>query len=209
MNRFTFLLCMCLGMTLAGGSLFAYAAHAAQATEATEATAKRLTLPKPDTEGGKTLLQALALRKTTRNFSDKPVAEQDLSNLLWAAWGVTHDGKRTVPTANNKQEAALYVALESGVWQYDGQKHELVLALAEDARSKLGGAPVILLYAAPEKDHYAGMHVGSMYQNVGLYCASAGLANVVKAQKADALNGVLPLPDGYKVFILQLVGMPR
>jgi hypothetical protein len=53
------------------------------------------------------------------------------------------------------------------------------------------------------------MHVGSLYQNAGLYCASAGLASVVKATGASALDGELKLPQGYKVLIVQPVGFPR
>jgi hypothetical protein len=50
------------------------------------------------------------------------------------------------------------------------------------------------------------MHLGSLYQNAGLYCASAGLANVVKANGKDALKGKLPLPKNYEVFIIHSIG---
>ncbi len=75
-------------------------------------------------------------------------------------------------------------------------------------RSSFSNAPVTLLYA-DEKGPYAGMHVGAMYQNVGLYCASAGLANVVKATGVDVLRGKLPLPPGYSILIIQNVGHPE
>ncbi len=204
MARFVVLLCACLGCAMAWLLVSVSSGQAAEAPE------KRLSLPKPDISGGKPLMEALALRKSTRAFSDKPVSQRDLSNLLWAAWGVNRaDGKRTVPTANNRQEVSLYVAMDNGVWLYDAQKNELALALDMDARYKFGGGPLILLYVALADSRYSGMHVGSMYQNAGLYCASAGLGNVVKAQKADALDGVLKLPGGYKVMIIQVVGVPK
>ena len=129
--------------------------------------------------------------------------------LLWATWGVNRpDGRRTAPMAKNEQNVAVYVVLADGVWRYEGKSHELVKELGIDARSRFGSAPVTLVYAA-EEGPFAGMHVGSLYQNAGLYCASAGLANVVKATGASALDGELKLPAGYKVLIVQPVGFPR
>jgi hypothetical protein len=104
---------------------------------------------------------------------------------------------------------ALYVVLESGVWLYEAKEHALIRALDKDVRSKFGNPPLVLLYAAPKDDRFAGMHVGSLYQNAGLYCASAGLASVVKATGADALNKELTLPAGYTIYIVQPVGWPR
>ena len=118
------------------------------------------------------------------------------------------DGRRTVPTARNSQAAALYVVLASGVWRYEGATHGLVKALNVDERARFGGAPVTLIYAA-EEGPYAGMHVGSMYQNAGLYCASAGLANVVKGTGVSVLQGRLPLPPGYSILVVQSVGLPQ
>ena len=63
-------------------------------------------LPEPEREGGKTLLETLSLRQTNRDISPREIPLQVLSNLLWAAWGVNRpeDGKRTAPSAKNKQE---------------------------------------------------------------------------------------------------------
>lgn len=184
--------------------------HIAGAASGPETGRERITLPAPDKTGGKPLMQALALRASNRAFSPQAISNQDLSNLLWAAWGVNRqDGRRTVPTARNTQDAALFVARENGVWRYEGQTHQLVKVLDEDKRAgNFGGAPVVLVYAAKLGPH-AGMHVGSMYQNAGLYCASAGLANVVRATGVSAFQGHLPLPPGYAVLIVQLVGLPR
>ena len=153
-------------------------------------------------------MQALALRASNRSISRQPLPEKDVSNILWAAWGVNRpDGRRTVPTARNMQAVALYAARADGVWRYEGEGHELIKVLDEDWRAEFGGAPLTLIYAA-EEGPYAGMHVGSMYQNAGLYCASAGLANVVKATGLSSVRERLPLPFGYSVQILQLVGLP-
>jgi hypothetical protein len=173
------------------------------------ADAGSITLPPPEKTGGKPLMQCLNERKSTRSFSDAPLPTQELSNLLWATWGVNRpDGRRTAPMAKNEQNVAVYVVLADGVWRYEGKSHELIKELGVDARSRFGGAPVTLVYAA-EEGPFAGLHVGSLYQNAGLYCASAGLASVVKATGASALDGELKLPAGYKVLIVQPVGFPR
>lgn len=170
---------------------------------------KIVQLPAPDTGGGIPLMQALSQRQSTRDIDPRPLPAQELSNLLWATWGVNRPtGHRTAPTSQNRQAIVVYVAIDSGVWYYDGVRNELVMALDMDVRANLGGAPVTLLYAAPPADYAAGMHVGSLYQNAGLYCASAGLANVVQRMGNDSLKGILPLPDGFEVFVIQRIGYP-
>lgn len=172
---------------------------------------KTVLLPVPDKTGGMPLMEALANRRSERNVDpSRQLSAQELSNLLWATWGVNRpDGRRTAPTAKNTQNVGVCVAMENGVWWYDAPKNILELALDVDARARFGGAPVTLIYFAPTDDPAAGMHVGSLYQNAGLYCASAGLANVVKMTGADALEGQLALPDGYRVFVVQSIGYPR
>jgi nitroreductase len=173
------------------------------------ASSKRKNLPKAHTNGGKPIMEALAGRKSTRQFSSAPVSEQDLSNILWATWGINRqNGMRTAPSARNRQDATIYAALEDGVWEYDAKAQQLVLALPGDQRGKFGGAPLTLLYAATENDEAAAMLLGSLYQNAGLYCASSGLGNVVKITGRDALEGKLPLPSGYRVLVVQSIGWP-
>ncbi|SBV90540.1 conserved exported hypothetical protein [uncultured delta proteobacterium] len=178
--------------------------------EAADGGLKRIALPKPETTGGKPLMEALAARSADRNFAARPLPGQTLSNLLWATWGVNRpDGRRTAPTAMNKQSIRVYAALENGVWLYDGVTNELILAMEGDTRATFGGAPLTLLFAVPDDDPFGRMHAGALFQNAGLFCASEGLANVVKRTGADALDGKLPLPEGYKVVIIQSIGYPK
>ncbi|MDR2050574.1 MAG: nitroreductase family protein [Deltaproteobacteria bacterium] len=169
-----------------------------------------LALPAPDRSGGIPLMRALNERRTDRGISSEALSNADLSNLLWAAWGINRsDGRRTIPTARGKQDINLYLAIENGVWLYEAKEHRLRQVLPEDYRGRFGNAAVTLLFASPADDPFAGMHIGSMYQNAGLYCASAGLANVVKASGTDVLAKKLPLPAGYKIFIVQSIGHPK
>ena len=80
---------------------------------ATTLIAQNIQLPAPDKKGGKTLMQALSERKSTREFQEKELSNNVLSNLLWAANGFNREDKRTAPTANNRQELELYVVLKT------------------------------------------------------------------------------------------------
>jgi hypothetical protein len=173
--------------------------------------AANLPLPAPDKMGGAPLMQALARRHATRDLKGmetggKEIPPGTLSSLLWATWGINRaDGKRTAPTANNNQAANVYVALKNGIWLYNAQKNQLELQLEQDMRGALGKAPLVLIYAA-KNDHYGAMAVGALFQNAGLYCASAGLGNVVRASNVGAVDKLLKIPDGYKIWVTQAVG---
>ena len=171
-------------------------------------TATRMELPAPNKTGGMPLMQALSARHSTKtNYSGAALSPQQLSDLLWATWGANReDGRRTAPTAMNRQDVRVYVALENGVWQYDAG-HALIKVLDGDWRGQMGGGSLTLIYAIPQANEWGGAHVGSLYQNAGLYCASAGLGNFVHVSGLHALDGKLPLPDGWKIFIIQTVGL--
>ena len=124
---------------------------------------QQIILPKPKLEGGKTVLKALQKRETIREISDKKLAVQMLSNLLWAACGVNRKKGpfgipgRTAASASNSQEIDLYVALNEGVYLYDAIRHTLIPVAAGDLRFLANNpgqavlsahAPVQLIYVA-------------------------------------------------------------
>ena len=164
-------------------------------------------LPAPMTSGGKALLQCMKERRTNRKLDGADLRLEQLSTLLWTAWGVNRaDGRHVVPTARNEQRVQVYAVLADGVWQYQPEKNAIKKVLDGDQRKRFDGSTLILLYAGPKDDIFAGMHVGSMYQNVGLYCASEGLANCVKYTKHDLLDKELPLPKNWTVYIAHSLG---
>lgn len=186
-----------------------------------------LTLPAPQTEGGKSLLQALKDRRSSREFAPKALPMQVLSDLLWAADGVNRpgSGKRTAPSARDRREIDVYVALQDGLYRYDAEKHGLLLVLKEDVRALTGKqefvatAPLNLIYVADfsraagdtdlEKAQYAGADTGFISQNVYLFCASQGLGTVVRGYvDKPALEKKMGLPPGRKVVLAQTVGYP-
>jgi hypothetical protein len=172
-----------------------------------EANRERISLPAPDRQGGAPLMQALAERKSTRKFASSDLEVRHTSNILWSAVGMNRrDGKRTIPTAYNRQNIIVYAAMSIGVWRYLPEKHALERESRENLCRKLGGAPLTLGFAA--QGEFAGLHAGSAYQNVGLYCASAGLANVVKITGVREFKAVLKLPEDYELLIVQSIGLP-
>jgi hypothetical protein len=175
------------------------------------AMAGLIELPAPQKDSGIPLMQAFAQRHSERQFSSQSLPLQEVSNILWAACGISRqDGKRTIPTAMNYQRIAVYAVLSDGVYRYDADQNILEPVLDGNyLQLYSNGAPLILLHTAQENDRFSACHIGSMYQNVALYCASAGLANVMKAQETHVLDGKLPLPEGYRVFMIQPIGYPK
>ena len=190
--------------------------------------AKTIQLPKPNMSGGKPLMQALKERKSTREFSSKALAPQVLSDLLWAANGVSRpeSGYRTAPSAHNAQEIDIYVTLSDGLYLFDALAHELKLIVSGDLRGLTGKQPFVkeaavnLIYVAnfsklgdasvEDVTFYTATDAGFVSENVYLYCASAGLATVVRGwvDKA-ALGKAMKLRPDQKVILAQTVGYPK
>jgi len=184
-------------------------------------------LPKPQTDGGKPLMQVLKERKSVRAFSSQDLSEQTLSNLLWAACGINRpDGRRTAPSAMNRQEMDIYVVTAKGAWLYDAKEHLLKPVAAGDLRTLAGTqewvkeAPVNLVYVADTakmgggdeeaRTLYSGADTGFIAQNVYLYCASEELATVVRASvDRPALSKALGLRPEQKIILAQTVGHPK
>ncbi|MDR3366310.1 MAG: SagB/ThcOx family dehydrogenase [Prevotellaceae bacterium] len=184
------------------------------------AFAQNIQLPAPQKSGGKPLMEALSQRKSAREFDAKELSDQTLSNLLWAAYGFNRDGMRTAPSANNKQEFDVYVTLKKGLYLYNAKDNALELVKSEDLRSKagkqgfVGTAPLNLVYVyntakmADEKMAYA--DCGFIAQNVYLYCASEGLAAVVRGfVDKEELAKAIGLKPGYAITLSQTVGYPK
>jgi nitroreductase len=185
---------------------------------------KPIDLVKPQTEGGEPLLEALRERRSQREFAREKLAPQVLSNLLWAAFGINRpdSGKRTAPSARNRQDMDVYVAMAEGLFLYEAKGHRLMPVLSEDVRGLTGtqefvrDAPANLIYVAPVPAGAdenvlvtAGVHAGLIAENVYLYCASEGLATVVRGSiDRGALSKAMKLPPDRRIILAQSVGYP-
>jgi len=198
---------------------------AAPSLAATEATV--LELPPPRTEGGKRLIQALKLRRSIREYSDRPLPVQVLSDLLWAAFGINRpSGDRTAPYWRHIMVIDVYAAMADGVWLYEPKRHVLLPHSRDDIRAQTGlqdfvaNAPLNLVYvahgermrdiSANERRLYASVDSGFIGQNVYLFCASEGLATVFRgAVDYEKLNRTMQLDADQFVTFAQTVGYSR
>ena len=183
-------------------------------------------LPNPQKEGGKPLMAALNARMSTKTFNGEKLPMQTLSNLLWAAFGINRpDGRRTAPSAKNWQETEIYVATADGVYLWDAKKNTLETILTKDIRAITGNqeyvkdASVVLIYVSDyvkvnagemDKQILVGADTGMIAENVYLFCASEGLATVVRANiDINALGKELKLRPDQKIILDQCVGYPK
>ena len=187
---------------------------------------KPVALPTPQTSGGKPLMQVLKERKSVRDFGPEPLSRQTISNLLWAAWGINReDGRRTAPSASNRQEIDVYAVMADGAYLYDAQANALKLVAPADLRKFAGtqayvaGAPLNLVYVADTarlggddaaKLATANADTGFIAQNVYLFCASEGLGTVVRGSvNRDDLGKALNLRAGQRITLAQSVGYAK
>lgn len=190
------------------------------------ATSSIVALPAPQTDGGLPLMQALMRRRSSREFGSRTLGPQVLSNLLWAACGVNRPqtGMRTAPSAHNSQAIEVFAALPDGLFLYEPKQHALVLRNAADLRASTGvqafvaHAAVNLIYVADlakaggtSEEHlmYTAADAGHISQNVYLFCASEGLATVVRGWvDRAALSAAMGLRADERIVLAQTVGHP-
>ena len=185
-------------------------------------------LPAPETDGGRPLMSVLKARASSREFGAEALPPQTLSNLLWAAWGVNRpDGRRTAPSASNRQEIEIYVTLPGGAYVWDAKANVLSPVVPGDHRAATGTQPfpataaLNLVYVAdmtklsrpatdPQQMLNVGADAGFIAENVYLFCASEGLATVVRALvPREALAKTLQLRETQVIVLAQTVGFPK
>ena len=177
-------------------------------------------------------MEALRKRRSIRKWKDISISEQDLSNLLWAACGITKEkygkvkSKRTAPSACNSQEIRVYVLLEKGVFLYDEENHALRRISSADIREHTGtqkmmkAAPVGIVFVADlsrmkspflrsmeAKKFSAWVDAGYVSQNIYLYCAAAGLGTVaLSLVDREKLHDLMQLKEHEKIVLTQAAG---
>jgi hypothetical protein len=195
-------------------------------------SAQDITLPAPNKTGGKPLMQALNERQSIRTFTKDNLTLQQLSDLLWAGWGINRpeQKKRTAPSARNVQEIDVYVALPGGLYLYVAESNTLKQINNKDLRKLCGTqdfvaeAPLNIVYVADmgklgkkEGDEIKDSDLLSSYantafiaQNIYLYCASENLGCVIRGMvPKDKLAPEMGLRSTQKIILSQTVGVPQ
>jgi SagB-type dehydrogenase family enzyme len=186
-----------------------------------------LELPAPQAPRNTLLIDALKLRKSSREFSEKRLPLGLVSSLLWAALGINRpdSGKRTAPSAHNWQEIDVYAVLPEGIFRYDAAAHALQRIVSGDFRALtglqdfVGRAPLNLVYvanlsrmtdaSAEDRAFFLAADAGFVAQNVYLFCASESLATVVRGLvDRKALAPAMRLRPDQRIVLAQTVGYP-
>jgi len=190
--------------------------------------AQDIKLPAPNTEKkSTTVVEALKTRHSTREFATTALSNQELSDLCWAACGMSRDDNhRTAPTAMNRQEIRLFAFLKSGVYEYNAKTNTLIKKADGDQRNLIGqrqasinDAPVSLLMVI-DYDIFGSTDEHAMYmtcidagivsENINLYCQSVGLVTVPRAMMdTEGIRKLLKLTDKQLPILNNPVGYPK
>ena len=163
-------------------------------------------LPKPKLKGATSVEEALQRRRSVRNYRKGPLSLQGISQLLWAAQGITKrpEGYRTAPSAGATYPLVVYLVagdvtgLQAGVYRYNPETNSLIKTVSGDVRTRLSRAslgqpwmreaPATLAIAAlyertasrygQRAKRYVHIEVGHVGQNIYLEAESIGLATV-------------------------------
>jgi SagB-type dehydrogenase family enzyme len=198
---------------------------------------KTIALPEPDKSGKVAFEKAVASRRSVRRYSAIPPSLAHISQLLWAAQGITsRDGGRTAPSAGALYPLELYVVaakvegLPRGIYKYRPRKHNLLHVSDEDRRKEIAGAaldqscvrtaPAIIAIAAvydrvtgkygERGVMYTHVEVGLAGQNIYLQAETLGLGTVmVGAFYEEKVGKLLEIPSNEVVLALMPVGRKR
>jgi SagB-type dehydrogenase family enzyme len=157
-------------------------------------------LPEPKIKGSVSLEEAIARRRSIREFAERDIKLEEVSQLLWAAQGITDKAKsfRAVPSAGALYPLEIYVVTREGLFRYIVEKHALEILDNHDLRSELSdaswgqemvrqaGANIVICAIfkrvtskyAERGIKYVYMEAGHAAQNIHLMAVSLGLGSV-------------------------------
>jgi len=214
-----------------GGMLLTAQEAKPAAAQAPAKAGERTALPAAAREGGMALDEALARRRSIREYTDKVLSERELGQLLWAAQGVNRpDGHRTAPSAMARYPLELYVATPSGFFHYEPREHQLerrggdlrpAISKAARGQKQIMQSPAVFVFTAvfermgakpddPRAARWIYVEAGHAAQNLLLEAVALGLAGVPMGGFDDKqLQEALPLPADHRPVYMVAIGQPR
>ncbi|MCJ7572099.1 MAG: nitroreductase family protein [Candidatus Thermoplasmatota archaeon] len=145
------------------------------------------------------LEESIMRRASMRNFTDEPITDEELSTVLWSAFGLRNDGKMTIPEINNTHAVVIYVLLED-VYRYNPMNHSLILYKEGDYRDIVGwqySAPVqlCLCWNTDIADaNFGSTELGCVGQNIYFAANAIGLGTVITAEIPSPIS-IIGLPE--------------
>ncbi len=199
----------------------------AQAQEQKSATSI-IDLPPPVIDGSISIEKALSERRTARSYSDKPLSLADISQLLWAAQGITEPkrGLRTAPSAQASYLMKVYILtgkvadLTMGMYQYQPQGHKLIKIADGDIKANLysvtpqkpiNNAPAAIVITGlsnkAKNPYWIYLEAGHIAQNICLEAVSRNVGTVTMAGfKPEEVKKALKLPDNEQPVYIMPIG---
>jgi len=200
----------------------------------TPESAVTIKLPEPRTKGEVSLEETMFKRRSVRDFADKPLTLQEVSQLLWSAQGITSRwGGRTAPSAGALYPLEVYLVagnvdnLAPSVYKYKADGHELTLVKDKDVRKELAeaalgqeyvkeGAVDIVIAAVYERTtqkygdrgiRYVHMEAGHAAQNIYLQATALNLGTVtIGAFYDNQVKDILGMPQNEALLYIMPVG---
>ncbi len=193
---------------------------------------REIVLPPPVTEGGMSLPEAIAKRRSVRHFTQQTLTLDQISQLAWAGQGITDPIRqfRAAPSAGATYPLELYLFTAEGVFRYLPKGHKLIQLGTQDQRRELALAAlgqdfvrqapldfvITAVYArtsgkyGERAERYVHMEVGHVAENILLQAVALGLGAVpVGALREQAISDLLDLPSGETPLYIVPVGHPR
>jgi len=195
----------------------------------------KIILPQPKHQSKMSIEEALLKRRSAREYRDEPLNLQEISQLLWAAQGITdpQTGKRTAPSAGALYPLKVYImgqieSLAVGMYQYNPDEHYLIKIGDKDLKKELAKAaydqtwiekaPVNIIftgnyeiiaqkYGEEKAPRYTHMEVGHAAQNVYLQAESLNLGTVtVGGFEIEKVKKILSLPAEEEPLYIMPIG---
>jgi len=190
-------------------------------------------LPVPSIDSETSVEKALLQRRSVRSYKSDPLTISDISQILWAAQGITKKRYRTAPSAGALYPIEIYIAtsnvdeLKTGLYHYNPKDHTLKITREGDKRTDIFNAAlnqeaienssaIIIITAVVERtaakygsraERYVHIEVGAVGQNIYLQCVSLGLGTVmIGAFRDNALEKVLGLPNNENPYAIMPLG---
>ncbi len=189
---------------------------------------QEMALPEPRLKGERSLEEALVQRRSVRSFTEEELTLEEISQLLWAAQGLTAAwGGRTAPSAGALYPLEVYVATPNGLYHYVPQGHKVIIESQDDVRIKLWevalkqdairNAPAVFVIAAvyertaqkygDRAERYVKLEAGHACQNILLQAVALHLGAVpIGAFYDDQVQAALSLPSDHEPLYIIPVG---
>lgn len=182
----------------------------------------------PSKKGGATVMEAFLNRHSSREYSNKKLSIQDLSDLVWATIGINRQesGLRTAPSWRNFQDIDLYVCFPEGAYLYNAKENVLEPVIKGDfypliatIQPYVNDAPLVLLlvsdFSKIVNDNnspvfISALNAGIVSQNISLFCAGMNMITVPRGfMDKEELKKALKLKESQHIILNHPVGYAK